>query len=623
MARLPQPGSDNGVWGNILNEFLSVEHNTDGTLKQGATLGTYAPLSSPTFTGSVTVPTPTMATQAATKAYVDGVAVAGAPDAAADTKGILQLAGDLSGTASSPVVSKIRNTAIAAGSPSDNQVLTYSSANSQWEPKAPQSLPEGWVSVKDYGATGDASTDDAAAIQAAINALDVFMTGSGGGVSGGVLYFPPGEYRIESTIDIHRFSGLVIGNGSGNSPEFVSGPGSASVIKWAGSAGEPMIKISDSWQVKFSNLRFEGNNTNTPLAGLEFYAPSPGDPAPHDSNSSGTNEYLVVEDCYFGVYAWTTSGTYRGLMTNGILIQDPGGNGNNDQFFFSRCVFSGQDSGIENLSGIKITSTQSIWGSTQNCFFNRLGGGVDTVASLTMFNSQYNRCVRDVIVRSTGQVHAFGHWSENSGQPVCITSAGGAYVVTGGKWQLMPSGMELNQDNSLDSNYIYAPSLGSGGRLRIDSVQIIINGDSTDYSDLGLTASWKAYVRSSNSIGESTARFEMVNCVGQIGTIDSTEGDSTMVGNLNRFDMQAGVSGAGLQVDIDNPRLRYKRHLTSGAAATTTPQVQHPDVNTGFFGVAPVAKPSLTYSRSGESAANAALRQALANLGLVDDNTTA
>lgn len=33
MARLPQPGSDRGVWGNILNEFLSVEHNADGTLK--------------------------------------------------------------------------------------------------------------------------------------------------------------------------------------------------------------------------------------------------------------------------------------------------------------------------------------------------------------------------------------------------------------------------------------------------------------------------------------------------------------------------------------------------------------------------------------------------------------
>lgn len=33
MARLPVPGSDNGVWGTLLNDFLSVEHNSDGTLK--------------------------------------------------------------------------------------------------------------------------------------------------------------------------------------------------------------------------------------------------------------------------------------------------------------------------------------------------------------------------------------------------------------------------------------------------------------------------------------------------------------------------------------------------------------------------------------------------------------
>lgn len=36
MARLPQPGNDSGVWGDILNEFLAQAHNTDGTLKPGS-----------------------------------------------------------------------------------------------------------------------------------------------------------------------------------------------------------------------------------------------------------------------------------------------------------------------------------------------------------------------------------------------------------------------------------------------------------------------------------------------------------------------------------------------------------------------------------------------------------
>ena|GEM_PF-6747973 len=36
MSRLPTPGSDDGTWGDILNDFLSVEHNSDGRLKNVA-----------------------------------------------------------------------------------------------------------------------------------------------------------------------------------------------------------------------------------------------------------------------------------------------------------------------------------------------------------------------------------------------------------------------------------------------------------------------------------------------------------------------------------------------------------------------------------------------------------
>jgi hypothetical protein len=33
MPRLPQPGTDKGIWGDILNDFLSQSLNVDGTLK--------------------------------------------------------------------------------------------------------------------------------------------------------------------------------------------------------------------------------------------------------------------------------------------------------------------------------------------------------------------------------------------------------------------------------------------------------------------------------------------------------------------------------------------------------------------------------------------------------------
>lgn len=36
MPRLPIPGEDGGTWGNILNEYLSVSHNPDGSIKSSA-----------------------------------------------------------------------------------------------------------------------------------------------------------------------------------------------------------------------------------------------------------------------------------------------------------------------------------------------------------------------------------------------------------------------------------------------------------------------------------------------------------------------------------------------------------------------------------------------------------
>lgn len=43
MTRLPQPGSDDGTWGDILNDFLKVSHNTDGSLKAGSLDGATGP----------------------------------------------------------------------------------------------------------------------------------------------------------------------------------------------------------------------------------------------------------------------------------------------------------------------------------------------------------------------------------------------------------------------------------------------------------------------------------------------------------------------------------------------------------------------------------------------------
>ena len=119
MTRLPTPGSDDGTWGIVLNDFLGVEHNPDGSLKLRTdpaltskandasvvhNTGAETIAGTKTFSASPIVPTPTLGNQATTKAYVDSTVSAGAPDATTTNKGIVQLAGDLSGTAAAPTV---------------------------------------------------------------------------------------------------------------------------------------------------------------------------------------------------------------------------------------------------------------------------------------------------------------------------------------------------------------------------------------------------------------------------------------------------------------------------------------------------------------------------------------
>lgn len=62
-----------------------------------------------------------------------------------------------------------------------------------------------WISVKDFGALGDGSTDDTSAIQAAINAIDT--------LNGGTVYFPEGSYKTTSTLTVAQSGTHIVGAG--------------------------------------------------------------------------------------------------------------------------------------------------------------------------------------------------------------------------------------------------------------------------------------------------------------------------------------------------------------------------------------------------------------------------
>lgn len=154
MARLPQPGGDQGNWGTILNDYLEQSHTPQGGLKDNI------------VTGAV------IADGAISEPLLDSVVRAklntSSPGATTSATGLVQLAGDLAGTAQAPTVPGL-TTKVSKGE------LVFN--------------------VKDYGAQGNGATNDTAAINAAIAAMPS-IANTFGGVAG-VLFFPAGRYLTD------------------------------------------------------------------------------------------------------------------------------------------------------------------------------------------------------------------------------------------------------------------------------------------------------------------------------------------------------------------------------------------------------------------------------------------
>ena len=100
-------------------------------------------------------------------------------------------ADNLNGADTITVASTLATLAASGGS----SLIGYASGVSSPITQTVQDKLRQLVNVKDYGAKGDGTTDDTAAIQAAIDE----MQGTG---KGGIVYMPPGRYKITSNLTI-------------------------------------------------------------------------------------------------------------------------------------------------------------------------------------------------------------------------------------------------------------------------------------------------------------------------------------------------------------------------------------------------------------------------------------
>ncbi len=267
MSRLPTPAGDADVWGDILNSYLLVEHNVDGSHR-----------------------------------------VAVNPDATTSSKGKVRLAGDLSGTADAPVIAasvvtgakiatatvtgaNIAGTTITDANISATAAIVKSklaalgivdadvsaiseskitglAADLAAKMDASLAIRKGdlYRNVKDYGATGDGVTDDTAAIQSTLTALP----------EGHVLYFPAGVYLVSSTLTIGRNQTIQ----GVHAPRWAYDSGSPSVIQaTAGFSGTCIIHAPDMEQAGYSaendggrilRIAIDGANVGSNVHGILF-----------------------------------------------------------------------------------------------------------------------------------------------------------------------------------------------------------------------------------------------------------------------------------------------------------------------------------------------------------------
>jgi hypothetical protein len=208
-----------------------------------------------------------------------------------------------------------------------------------------------WFNVKDgFGATGNNSTNDRAAIQSAIDAATA--------ANGGTVYFPPGTYIVNTALTMPSNVTL---RGAGMN---------VSTIK-AG-ADVPVITITAG----VSNIAFEHLTVNGNRAGF---------PAGNNTAVGGNGNvtdirmtrFKVTNATAFPVFLNTSSGGWTRGVIQECVFEDSGGGwdtfggGQLTDFVFTGCVF-------RNTSGQGFATTNSTGGVVlQGCHFEGpMGNGI-------------------------------------------------------------------------------------------------------------------------------------------------------------------------------------------------------------------------------------------------------
>lgn len=231
MARLPQPGSDKGIWGSILNAYLLQSHDSQGNLKQN-TVG-------PDQLQDNAVTATAVADGTITKTLLETTVQASLDKADSALQGSRGLP---AGGATGEVLAKQSNTDYSvewiALPGSSGDALTYASYD-----------------IRDFVQAGETLYSDGSAsvstiFQRAIDAVNTAVAASGPGQ----IYVPAGRYRLDAELTWKSGVGL---RGESRERTVLLPYSNKTAIRAVGTSGSPLTDC------RFSDFTIDGaNQTN-------------------------------------------------------------------------------------------------------------------------------------------------------------------------------------------------------------------------------------------------------------------------------------------------------------------------------------------------------------------------
>jgi hypothetical protein len=322
------------------------------------------------------------------------------------------------------------STSLVPGSSATN--LNFVQAGTGATTRTVQSKERDVVSVKDFGATGDGSTDDQAAIQLALDYVESI---------GGTLIFPYGIYRI--------VSGITINTGNvhlkGLSGAYIKTDFAGDIITITGAGGTKIKNIT------IEDLIFLANTAHTSGAVLRMISCS----------------NVLVRSCFFG--NGTTTYLQLAKIGDSTYADDC------TRIHFDRCDFdsTGGDNAIELISGSIMT--------IDRCFFNGATAAT-TQAVIIQNNATRNWDGLNVSDCTCEEWPAFlnvsGEGLSNFRISGNISDRGEGYIIS-----MVPDSTGTVKQGIISNNIFYGIASGTPGGILIEETgggtvsDIIIDGN--------------------------------------------------------------------------------------------------------------------------------------------------